>query len=292
MITNIKIFEQKYYTPEEKRPINYKCLDIAIVLDELLNEKEQQFFWDWLDRYNNDDDLDVVFPDRESWEDSYEWEKKRFAKVGMTADRRKIISKQTVFKLPKTYDSSDDKKKYQSRIKKFLNTMKDMALKRGRSWTDKDEKQLLDNVNFGNNSFEKINLILTKIHDNYSQYYNNDSILCWYDREGYEGHDLSIFDYPVLDYEKKAIYLSELIDWINSFDMDGSELYEWILKNQYVEGRYWQRVWVYAFEDQTYKKNDASDNIKEINKLLKSLYKKDEINIFIDYYQKVDEKIF
>jgi hypothetical protein len=293
MITTMKSFESNYYSPTNKIIINYKCLDIVVVLDELLSNDEHEFFWKWLDRYNNDDKLDVVFPDRESWEDTYEWEKNHFGKVGMDVTRHKIISQQTIFKLPKAYNSENDKKDYKSRIKNFLNDMKNMALKSGKSWTKKDEKVYLDNVNFGLKNFEKINTILGKIYNKYSQYYKNNEIVCWYNHDGYEEPGLSIFEYPILDYKKKAIYLSELIKWIDSFEMNTDYLYEWILQNNYIEGRYWQRIWSYEFNDQTsYDNVQAPNNIIEINKLLKSLYKSKDINIYIDYYQKVDEKIF
>lgn len=51
MIDKFKIFEQQFYKPQKKYPINNKCLNLMMVLEEL-DEKfnlETDFFWENVD---------------------------------------------------------------------------------------------------------------------------------------------------------------------------------------------------------------------------------------------------
>jgi len=292
MITNQKTFEQNYYKPSFKRPIDYKCLNIDMVLDEL-SEEDNTFFWKWFNRANNDDKINVIFPEKEIWEESYEFQKKQYEPYGMKAIKQKFIEKQAIFKLPRFYDGSNDKKNYDDRKKSFFSDMKDSFQKRKIPWTKETEKDFADNVDFGEQKFERINTILEKIYDKYPEHYDDDTIKCWHNYEDEPDID---FDYPVLDYEKKALYLSELIEWIKTFDMNTNGFYEWILRSQYIEGRYAWRVWQYDLDEKNFRKEKAPENILQINEMLKQLYKvditQDGLAIYFDFHKDVDKKIF
>jgi len=67
-------------------------------------------------------------------------------------------------------------------------------------------------------------------------------------------------------------------------------LYEWILEYNFVEGRYWGRVWDYGFDD-NFRDSTPPANIVEVNVMLKQLLKNNGMPIFIDYYKKVDNKL-
>ena len=74
--------------------------------------------------------------------------------------------------------------------------------------------------------------------------------------------------------------------------MDINGFYEWVLECQYIEGRYWNNTWIYAMQDENFRKKTAPNNIKDINELLRQIYKTKEIEIYLDYHKEVDEKIF
>jgi len=264
-----------------------------MVLDELLNSRERDFFWNWFNQANNDDKINVLFPVRELWEDEYEWQKVHYSHLGIKANRYKFLEKKAIFELPKSYDASNDKKDYEKRKKNFLQDMKELLNSSGKKWNAETEKSYTDNVNFGEKNFEKINTILEKIHNKYSQYYGEDTIKCWFN---YEDEPENAFDYPELDHENEGLFLSELINWIESLGLDSKNFYEWILRTQFVEGRYAFRIWNYDLDDINYRKEKATENIRQINEMLRQLYKDDIddncIPIYFDFYKDVDKDIF
>jgi hypothetical protein len=280
MIHKFKIFEQTFYKPEKKRPIDYKCLNLMRVLDDLEENHnlKSRKFWDWESKMmeNENNNLSIIFPKPLSWELAYEKEKERYdhpayKEAGIEATRMPYTEWNSVIELPKEYDSSFDEEEY------------------------------LDNINWGEKNFDYINKHLSKIYELYGEHYKDYKIKCFIYKDYHE--DYPVWDYPVLDFhgEKayvKAYVLSELEDWIESFDMDSTGFYEWILKYNFVEGRYWQRIWGYDPIDD-FRKQKAPENIKQINEMLRQLYKIEEnknpegedFPIFIDYYKKVDNKI-
>lgn len=291
----LKTFEeQSYYKPEFKRPINYKCLNLneALYLLEKDYKLKSSPFWDWTSKVH--EELNILLPNPEVWKLSYQKQSEEYKKYGMKATKIPFLEKDSIFELPMSYDSSKDEENYYQRQLKFMKDMKDMAIKRGKTWTKKDDDDLLQNVNFGSKSFDYINKYLSKIHELYGQHYKNGVIRCFVtDSDNKTG----IFDYPVFDYEEKALFLSELEEWIESFELDTKGFYEWILRYNFVERRYWQRVWRYGFGE-NFRNEKPAENIKKINELLKQLYKNDldfydnpdgEIPIFFDYYKVIDE---
>ena len=144
-----------------------------------------------------------------------------------------------------------------------------------------------DRLDFGPKSNDWVNIGLSKIHELYSQYYVNDKLLVWNSESGYYGNK-AIFDYPM----DKAYFLSELEDWLlDTFNIDTTGFYEWVLQCQFVEGRYWETTWIYELEDINFRKQVAPDNIIQINEVLRQIYKVDSMEIYIDYYKPVDDKV-
>ena len=303
MIEKFKIFEQNFFKPKMKRPIDYKCLDIQEVIEKYADEHkiDDEFgyrpIWKWISK-NIDKNVEVLLPRPQIWEEEYENQKKMFAGMedqGVKAMKNPYLDYQSVFTLPIKYDSSEDKENAKKSKQEFMDNMKKMTLARGKKW---DEKTYLDNVKFEPESYEYINQFLSVVHKHFGEHYKNGVIKCW--KKG-DKDTKGIFDYPPLDYENEAYHLSELEKWIESFDMDVTGWYEWILRYNYVEGRYWQRIWGYDLIDKNFRKEEAPENIKQINELLRQLYKigdtdnpeGEQFPIFVDYYKKIDdEKIY
>ena len=163
--------------------------------------------------------------------------------------------------------------------------MKKMKELQGKKWTSEDEKICNDNVDFGTQSFDWYNIVLDELYKSYPQHYKNGKIKIWHDEDEFVGNQ--IWDYPL----EKAYFLSDLESWIeDTFDVDTTGFYEWILECQYVERRYWERTWEYDIEDESFRKTKANENIIQINEILRQLFKVESMPIFIDYYKDYNEK--
>jgi hypothetical protein len=285
-----KIFESSG-NPIPRYPVD-KCLDLLTVAMELeklhgidlsevkLSKEEAEGskyrtgnFYRWVG-----DNFIPVFPIPTLSDVYYEKEKKKYAKVGMPTTKCRYFEREAVYELPEHYDSSKDFDNWHLKISKFKADMEKIS---GKPWDNKNDQH----INFGTISNEWVNRVLDKIHELYPQYYKDGKIRIWNDDDYYD-RGKQIYDYPL----NKSYFLSDLEEWIKDFEIDTTGFLKWILQCQCVEGRYWMRDWPYDIEDVSFRRNVAPDNIKQINELLRQIYKTQSINIFIDYYQKFTEK--
>jgi hypothetical protein len=188
----------------------------------------------------------------------------------------KYFERMGVYEIPMRYDSSQDLDKWTKRKNKFRENMTKMAKMSGKEYNIDDEKY----VDFGPKSNDWVNLALDKFYELYKEHYKDGKLLIWNDDE-YDRHKQQ-WDYPM----DKAYFLSEIEYWIeDTFEIDTTGFYEWILDCQYIEGRYWENTWMYDLEDINFRKKIANDNIITINDIIKKIFKVESMNIYMDYYK-------
>lgn len=228
------------------------------------------------------DYINQIFP-KVSPQDLYnKKQKKQYDLLGIPFTPYKYVERDAVYELPIKYDSSNDEKNWIERKNKFFTDMKKMGDLGGKKWTPETDKLYEENVDFGPKSFEWFNIVLDKLHELYPQYYVDGKIRIWHS----ENELNSEFDYPF----EKSYYLSELEEWIaDTFDIDTTGLYEWILDCQFVEGRHWDMSFQYDIEDKTYSEKKAPDNIIKINEIFRQIFKSESMMIFIDYYKEYNQ---
>jgi hypothetical protein len=283
-IYKFKTFESNsYYKPDMKRPFDKKCLDLSFALDEI----EKKFnlsgdkFLGSIEKLN----IKNIIPIPQPWELEYEYEKQKysnpqFKKMGIEPMKRIYYDYQSIILLPEYYNSEKDVEKYHKEKESFIIRMKKMGSQLG-----KDE---LNHINFGDKSFDWINKYLSAMKDLFGEYYEDGTIRCWMPKRDDWGDSKASWVYPEFDYEgEKAYFLSELEEWIDSFGLDTTGFYEWVLRYNFVEGRHWNRVWNYGF-DEGFRKEKMPENISKINNMLGQLMKVDEIPIYFDYYKKIN----
>jgi len=176
--------------------------------------------------------------------------------------------------------------------------------------SDKEiEKDLEKNVHFGVKDFEWVNPALKIIHDKLSQYYIDGKLRVWNpadsDYDPWEGYDYP-HKYNVigdLDRPNGVYFFSDIEKFIESkYGLKDDQLYDFIIYNQYIEGRYWERVWSFPIDEKDPNKLDrngfrmkATENINHILNVIEIEFK-NEIKgtdyegfpVYIDYYKKVD----
>lgn len=216
---------------------------------------------------------------------------------------------ENVFLLPSTYDTSNDQKNYDERVSKFYKSMEqDM----GKIEFDKIRGKIESSVDFGPRSFDWAVSILELIYSKLSKYYINGELRVWNPKDhGYDGWDT--YDYPHkynivghLDRPKGVYYLSDMEEFIyDKYGIKDELLYDFIIQNEYIEGRSWERVFSFKIDENTgkLKRGDekygmvATENINHILNIIELEFK-NEIKgtdyegfpIYIDYYKKVDSK--
>jgi len=292
-IKSYKIFESSTVTgPQPRYPVDYKCLDITTALEEIRtggldlceipcveSKYGKMDFFRWCGQ-----NLLPIYPNYTLSEDHYKAQVKQFAGTGIPHTRYNYFERDAVYEIPLSYDSSGDLEKWTKKRDDFRKSMTTMAEMSGKKYNPDNEKH----VDFGPKTEEWVNIALSKLHELYAQYYVDGKLLIWNSEYEYSD-DKAIFDYPV----DKSYFLSDLEEWLSdTFDIDTAGFYEWILKCQYIEGRYWETNWIYDFEDVNFRKQKAPENIKQINEILKQIYKVESMDIYIDYYKKVDNKVF
>lgn len=259
--------------PDKKYPIQ-KCLDFMQIQEELnkfyhidlynipceSSKYGKENFYTWMSK-----ELKPIFPKIPSYS------------IMGREDYKDIIDWDSVYNLPYLYDSSNDYAKWVSRKISFKKNMENIT---GKSFNDDNDKH----INYGPQSNEWVNIALRKIYEIYSEYYDKyGNTKIWISDEGFT-KEKSIYDYPF----DKSYILSDIENWIkDTFDINTSEFYQWIIDCQYVEGRYWENVWMYDISDISYMKKECSDDIKNINEILKQIYKVSSIPIYIDYFKKI-----
>lgn len=261
---------------------------------------------------------DVVFPnmkDTEGW-----------SKEGQDDDRyRNFIFGESVFLLPISYDPSNDAAEAVQKRKSFLDTMRDFAKQMGKSKSEQD-KFVTDaekRVQFGPGGYDWANKFLKIIHDKLGQYYKNGKLRVWFPKDKDYDHWVG-YDYPHkynvvghLDRPNGVYYLSDIEKYIDDkYGVKDDLLYKFIIDNQYIEGRYWERVWSFPTEDvaESRKGKKGSRNklqksefgeygmepTEDITNILNIIEHEfgNEINstdyegfpIYVDYYKKVKPK--
>lgn len=229
------------------------------------------------------DDIDQIFP-KISPQDLYnEKQKKQYEPLGIPFRPYKYVERNAIYELPIKYDSSEDEKKWMDRKNNFFSDMRKMGDLAGKKWSPETDKLYEENVDFGPKSFEWLNIVLDKLYELYPQYYVNNKLKIWSGEDDLN----SEYDYPF----EKSYILSELEFWLtDTFGVDTTGLYEWILDCQFIEGRYWDITHQYDIEDVTYTVKDAPDNVIKINEIFRQIFKVESMPIFIDYYKYYKER--
>lgn len=256
----------------------------------------------------------IVFPkmkDIEGW-----------SKEGQNDPRyEKFIFGESVFLLPISYDPSGDKEEYKNKKKNFYDKMRDFARQMGKSQSEEDKfmKDLEKNVNFGPSGYDWANTFLKIIHDKLGQYYQNGKLRVWFPKDSdcdpWEGmgypHKYNIVG--DLENPNGVYYLSDIEKFIDDkYGISDDLLYKFVIDNQYIEGRYWERVWSFPTENRKdgggspnkLQKSgfgkwgmEPTENILHILNIIEKEFG-DEINgndyggftVYVDYYKKVDPK--
>ena len=252
---------------------------------------------------------DVVFPNRK---DNVGWDDSRYDE---------FIFGESVFLLPESYDSSRDAEESIQKKKNFLDKMRDFAKEMGKSKEEQDKfvEDAEKHTRFGPDSFESNNKALKVIHDELGQYYKDGKLRVWLpkdrDYDAWEGYDYP-HKYNVvgdLDRPNGVYFLSDIEKYIDDrYGIKDDLFYQFIINNEYIEGRYWERVWSLTTEF-TSEGEGAKDKLKKsgfgkwgmeptenILHMLNIIEKDfgDEIQgteyegfpIYIDYYKKVESK--
>ena len=268
----------------------------------------QDFFFEHCSQKN------VVFP---NMKDSEGW-----SKEGQNDARyKKFIFGESVFLIPESYDPKDDFANATLQKATFLQKMKDMMKWKYKTQEemDKFESDLENNVHFGNTDWGWINPALKIIHDRLGSHYKDGKLRVWMPKD--RDYDPWVgVDYPHkynvvgdLDRPNGVYYLSDIEKYIqDKYGISDELLYKFVIDNQYIEGRYWERVWSFSTEELSHEggsKNklqksnfgqygmEPTENITHILNILENEFG-DEIKssdyegfpVYIDYYKKVEPK--
>lgn len=242
-----------------------------------------------------------------------------WSKEGQSDGRYKnFIFGESVFLLPESYDSSNDAVEAVQKKKSFLDNMRNFAKQMGKSKKEQDEfvKNAENNTHFGPGGYDWINPALKIIHDELGQYYKDGKLRVWFPKDrDYDPWDR--YDYPHkynvvgdLDRPNGVYYLSDIEKYIDDkYGIKDDLFYKFIIDNEYIEGRYWERVWSLSTEDKNGK--DTGNKLQKSNfgewgmeptedilHMLNIIEKDfgDEIKsidyegfpIYVDYYKKIE----
>ena len=289
MITKFKLWEgNSGGKPDLKYPVD-KCLDFYTVRQELERlhgidlyeipcgtggKYKTADFYSWAG-----ENFDPIFPKPSMTDVYHEREKKKYARVGMDATKYRYFERDSIYELPEHYDPKEDVEEWYLKKAKFKGDMEQMT---GKPWDDKNDQH----INFGPQSNEWVNIALHKIHELYPQYYKNGTIKIWNGDDEFE-RGKEIYDYPL----DKAYFLSDIENWLSdTFEVNTDEFCEWVLRSNFIEGRWWMRTWQYDIEEQNFRKEKAPKNIQTINDILRQIFKTEQIEIYFDYYKNINDK--
>lgn len=220
-----------------------------------------------------------------------------------------FIFRDSVFLLPASYDSKNDYADHIERRISFLikavKTLKQSGA--GKEDIEDFENKFGTHVDFGPNDYSKVNPALDIIYQEFKDYYVDGKLRVYNpetrDSDGYVG-----FDYPHKykhEYLRPngVIFLSELEKWLDeNYGLKDDQLYEFIVNNRYIEGRYWERVLSFDVEDddETKLKREnfgkyGMEPTKTILKILDVIENEFEVQgnpyegfpVFVDYYKHV-----
>lgn len=232
----------------------------------------------------------------------------KFKIIDLFGNGDKLIEKEAVFLLPRRYDHSDDLNKYKEMKEQFH---KEMKLLMGNKY---DEKTLNENVNFGPKDFSWVNDFLDVVYERYSQFYQDGYLRVWMpadvDYNPWKGYDYPHKYNTVGDLVRPngVYYLSDVEKYIDDkYGIQDDQFYYFIISNQYIEGRYWERIWNIGYDYAKSKLDTsklsrgsfglkATENINHMLNIIEKDFKEDLVTnsdyesgliLYIDYYKKV-----
>lgn len=232
-----------------------------------------------------------------------------------------FIFGESVFLIPESYDAKDDFANAALKKASWMESMKNMMKWKYKTQEemDKFESDLEKNVKFGNTDWDWINPALKIIHDKLGSHYKNGKLRVWMpkDRDYDHWDDMdNPHKYNIvgeLVRPNGVYYLSDIERYIDDkYGISDELLYKFIIDNQYIEGRYWERVWSFPTEDSSDKGGpnnklqksnfgtygmEPTENITHILNILENEFG-DEIKgddyegfpVYIDYYKKIESK--
>lgn len=316
-LKSYKVFEEAGIKPVKKFPtekaIHFNYLEGILkeagidMYQDIMGKRSTSFFNFCFDKCSGKSDL--VFPNRK---DSEGWDDARY---------EKFIFGESVFLLPESYDSSGDAEESIQKKKSFLDKMRDFAKEMGKSKEEQDKfvKDAETYTHFGPSGYEWANPGLKVIHDELGQYYKDGKLRVWFpkdrDYDPWEGYDYP-HKYNVvghLDRPNGVYLLSDIEKYIDDrYGIKDDLFYQFIINNEYIEGRYWERVWSLTTEftsegkgakDKLKKSNfgqygmEPTENILHMLNIIEKDFG-DEIQgtayegfpIYVDYYKEVEQK--
>lgn len=310
-LKSYKLFEELASIPVKRFPtepaihFNYlvEILESAGI-DMYRKGKESNSFFDFCFKKCS---KEILFPNRK---DNVCWDDSRYDE---------FIFGESIFLIPESYDSSGDAEEAIQKKKNFLDKMRDFAKEMGKSKVEQDKfvEDTEKHTKFGSSSFESNNIALKVIHDKLGQYYKGDKLRVWFpkdrDYEPWIGMDYPHkyeYDCRVEAHPNGVYYLSDIEKYIEyKYDIKDDLFYKFIIDNQYIEGRYWERVWSLSTEDKNGKDMgnklqksgfgnygmEPTENILHILNIIEKDFdiKSTECNgfpIYIDYYKKIESK--
>ena len=229
---------------------------------------------------------------------------------------KNFIFGESVFLLPISYDPSNDAKEAIQKKKIFLDKMKDYAKQMGKSKAEQDKfiQDAEKHTHFGPGGYDWVNPALKTIHDKLGQYYKDGKLRVWFPNDVDDDDSWEGLDYPhkyniVGDSDKSGVYyLSDIERYIDDkYGIKDDLFYQFIINNEYIEGRYWERVWSLS-KDRNDTKNilkksdfgeygmEPTEDIFHMLNIIEQDFR-DEIKstkegfpIYVDYYKKVEPK--
>lgn len=314
-IKKIELVKESVMTslPEKRYPITYKCTHIYDIADTL--EKKYQ-----LDLHN----LKPGIPTKNEYHDfnlydfigdKIQKENTIFPKMRLKdepgvndARMESYTDPGSVILLPAHYDSAQDdiihKKKTEEGRNKLIDIFKQVykgdQLKKAIEDIDK-------HVDFGRGDFEYANIALDKIYDEYKQYFNNGYLRVWmpydWDSDNFYSenpNENTSHGYPI----EKMLHLSDIEKYLETnYNLSDKLFYQFIVYNNYVENRYWEKPLGLHFEEDKFIRKggkygmDATRKIDLMLSILEREYKDlfaecedGYLPIYIDYYKKVKPK--
>lgn len=301
--------------PIEKYPLNYKCTHVYDISDKLKekyglnltnlkpdtptkNEYHDFNFYDFVSKKIQKEN--TLFPDRRIIEDA-----------GDDVRYEEYTDTGSVVLIPMRYDSSNDnevhKKQKEEGRNKLINIFRNLY--KG----DKLKNAIEDidqHVDFGRPNFEWSNIALDAIYKEYKQYFKNGYLRVWFPYDNdydatfmFNKSEDSSHGYPV----RKLLHLSEIEKYLETnYNLSDELFYQYIINNNYVEGRYWEKPYnLYLEKDKTFTRKggeygmDANDTIDKMLSVLEMEFKDiihehikgDEVlEIYIDYYKPIKSK--
>lgn len=303
--------------PVEKYPVDYKCTHIYDISDKLEEKYKLKFgnLQPTVATRNDYHDFNMHdFISKKIQKENTIFPKMRMIDLppvpGHTVYERmeEYTDKGSIVLLPIHYDSSHDDeihKKYKENSKAKLIEM----FKRIYQKEDK-LKDAIDNietnVDFGRGNFEWTNIGLSKIYEEYKEYYNNGYLRVWmpFDWDSdtqFDSNDNTSHGYPM----SKMLFLSDIEKYLESnYGLSDELFYQYVIHNNYVEGRYWEKgLRLYLEKDLTFTRKggqygmDATPTIDKMLSLIEMEFKdliiennNECFKIYIDYYKKIEEK--